>query len=120
MKTYGWHESVALGLARSHESLNQIPQARDIYGQMISECTGCGSRVDPAIKRKYADLSLAAGEHSPQVLEYYLGLSQEDPANAVHYYRNISLIYAAQGHEIEARRFQAIAEEMDRRMKTTD
>jgi tetratricopeptide (TPR) repeat protein len=120
METYGWNESVALGLARAHESLNQIPQARDIYGEMISQCTGCGSRVDPAIKRKYADLSLAAGEHSTQVLECYLGLSQEDPANAVHYYRNISLIYAAQGHEIEARRFQAIAEEMDRRIKTTD
>jgi tetratricopeptide (TPR) repeat protein len=120
METYGWHESVALGLARAHESLNQIPQARDIYGQMISQCTGCGSRVDPAIKRKYADLSLAAGEHSTDVLEYYIGLSHEDPANAAHYCRNISLIYAAQGHEIEARRFQAISEEMDRRMKTTD
>jgi tetratricopeptide (TPR) repeat protein len=120
MNTYGWQESVALGLARAHESLNQIPQARDIYGQMISQCTGCGSRVDPAIKRKYADLSLAAGEHSSKVLEYYLGLSQEDPANAAHYYRNISRIYATQGHEIEARRFQAIAEEMDTRMKTID
>lgn len=120
IEIYGWQESLALGLARAHESLNQIPQARDIYGQMISQCTGCGSRVDPAIKRKYADLSLAAGEHSAKVLEYYLGLSQEDPANAVHYYRNISSIYAIQGHEIEARRFQAIAEEMDRRMKTID
>jgi hypothetical protein len=87
---------------------------------MISQCTGCGSRVDPAIKRKYADLSLAAGDHSTKVLEYYLGLSQEDPANVVHYYRNISLVYAAQGHETEARRFQTIAEEMGRRMKTTD
>ncbi|MGD8844486.1 MAG: tetratricopeptide repeat protein [Desulfobacteraceae bacterium] len=120
MEIYGWHDSVALCLARAHESLNQIPEARDIYAQMISQCTGCGSRVDPAIKRKYADLSLAAGEHSTNVLEYYLDLCQEDPANAVQYYRNISRIYAAQGQEIEARRFQAIAEEMDRRIKTTD
>jgi tetratricopeptide (TPR) repeat protein len=120
LESYGWHEPVALGLARAHESLNQIPQARDIYGEMIFQCTGCGSRVDPAIKRKYADLSLAAGEHSTKVLECYFGLAQEDPVNAVHYYRNISLVYAAQGHEIEARRFQAIAEEMARRMKTTD
>ena len=120
IKTYGWNDSVAVGLAKAHESLNQIPQARDIYGQIISQCTGCGSRVDPAIKRKYADLSLAAGEHSSKILEYYLGLSQEDPANAAHYYRNISRIYATQGHETESRRFQAIAEEADRSMKTID
>lgn len=112
METYGWNETVALGLANAHEKLGRTSEARNVYGQMISQCSGCGSRIDPAIKRKYADLSIASGDFSTKVLEYYLALSQEDPANAVHYCRNISQIYTAQGYEAEARRFQAIADDL--------
>lgn len=115
METYGWNETVALGLANAHEKLGLIIEARDVYGQMISQCSGCGSRIDPAIKRKYADLSVASGDRSSKVLEYYLALSQEDPANAAHYCLNISQIYVAQGYEAEARRFQAIANDLARK-----
>lgn len=112
-QTYGWTESVALGLARSHEALGQNEQAREVYRELISQCgSGCGARIDPSLKRKYADLSLATGHHTTEVLEYYLELSKEDSANAVQYYQNISYIYAALGNEVESKRFQSIAEDL--------
>jgi len=117
LKTYGWKEPVAIGLAKAHEALGHADPAIDIYGELISRCSGCGSRVDPSIKRKYADLSLAHGRLTPQVLEHYLALSQEDPANAVHYYRSISQIYAALGNDEESARFESIAMELARRQQ---
>ncbi len=117
LKTYGWKEPVAIGLAKTHEILGQTDQAIEIYGELISRCSGCGSRVDPSIKRKYADLSLAHGRLTPQVLEHYLALSQEDPANAIHYYGSISRIYTALGNDAESTRFESIARELARRQQ---
>ncbi len=117
LKTYGWHEIIATGLARAFEGLDQIPQARDVYGELISQCSGCGTRIDPSVKRKFADLSLATGDYSPKVLAYYISLSQEDPANAVQYFQNISRIYLEMGNKTEARRFQFIAEALAREQK---
>lgn len=117
LRAYGWKEPVAIGLANSHEALGQTDQAIEIYGELISRCSGCGSRVDPSIKRKFADLSLERGRLSPQVLEIYLSLAQEDPADAVHYYKSISRIYSALGNDEEATRFESIAKELSRRQQ---
>lgn len=113
LQTYGWKEPVALGLAKAHEALGQISEARDVYRELIGQCgSGCGTRIHPSIKRKYADLSLATGNYTSEVLEYYLELSREDSANAVYYYQNISRIYTELGNDAESRRFQSIAEEL--------
>lgn len=113
LERYDWNETIALGLARAQEALGLTTEARNVYGQVISQCSGCGTRIDPSVKRKYADLSLACGDFSPKVLEYYLALSQEDPANAAQYCHNISKIYASLGHETESKRFQSIAVDLE-------
>jgi tetratricopeptide (TPR) repeat protein len=109
---YGWHEPFVIGLARSHEGLGRVNEARDVYRSVIRQCSGCGSQIDPAMKRKYADLCLDAGDYNTEALEYYLALSQEDPENAVTYYQNISRIYTAMGNDSESRRFLSIAEHL--------
>lgn len=115
-QSYGWNDSVASGMARAHEALGQAAEARDIYGKLIQQCgTGCGTRIDPSLKRKYADLSFDTGNYTTQVLEYYLELSRIDPANALPYCQRISRIYAELGHDDESRRFQSIAEDLSRK-----
>jgi len=108
-KKYGWNEQIAMATATLHEAKGETGQARDVYGEMISQCTSCGQRVNPLIKKKYADLSLMTGQHSTQVLELYFSLVQDNPENAGQYYQKISQIYELQGNEDEARRFQLIA-----------
>jgi hypothetical protein len=49
------------------------------------------------------------GEYSSHVLELYLSLVQEDPAERGGYYQKISQIYALQGNNREARRFEDLA-----------
>jgi len=44
-----------------------------------------------------------------KVLEIYLSLAEQDPANAADCYRKVSQIYTALGHEKEAHRFKLIA-----------
>jgi tetratricopeptide (TPR) repeat protein len=107
--TYGWHEEVARALARTHEALAQTGEALRLYGEMMKRCTGCGSRVDPDIKQRFADLSFAAGDRSARLLETYLSLAQEAPLIAAGCYEKISRIYADQGNEKEARRFRSFA-----------
>ena len=119
IENYGWNETIALGLAKAYEALGQTTRARDIYGEIIAQCGGCGTRIDPSIKRKYADLSFASGQYTTRVLEYYLALSQEDPDNAVQYCKNISRIYLALGNQSESQRFQSIADELARRQNMT-
>ena len=52
---------------------------------------------------------MAMGNRNEKILGIYLSLAEQDPENAALYYRNVSQIYAALGHEKEAYRFQAIA-----------
>ena len=52
---------------------------------------------------------MEAGKQDEKILEIYLGLAEKDPENAAGYYRKVSRIYAALGHEKESRRFQQIA-----------
>ena len=108
-KKYGWNQQIVLAKAVLHEHKGELEQARDVYGDILSQCTSCGQQVDPLIRNKYADLSLLTGQHSTQVLEIYFSLVQDDPENAGKYYEKISRIYKNQGNEDEARRFQIIA-----------
>jgi tetratricopeptide (TPR) repeat protein len=113
LKKYEWNESVARALAKSHEALGERTNARYIYGEIMNQCRSCNARLDPEIKQKYADLSFASGLNTTEVLEIYLSLAREIPKNAADYYHKISRIYAAQGNEEEARRFQLIAEKYE-------
>ena len=110
LKTYGWHESIARALAKTHEALNEMANARNIYREILDQCYSCHSRIDPYIKLKYADLSFASGLNTTEVLELYLSLVKEIPDNKADYYQKISQIYTAQGNETEARRFELFAE----------
>lgn len=113
LATYGWDESIAAALARTHEALNEMDHARRMYQEIMGHCNSCHHRVDPLVKEKFADLSFAAGKHDTAILELYLALAQERPENASVYYAKVGRIYLSIGNETEARRFQALAEQMD-------
>ena len=110
--TYGWNELVARALAKTHEAMNELANARNVYREIMDECSSCRTRLDPVIKQRYADLCFDSGLYNTEILELYLSLAQEIPARAVEYFEKVSQIYAAQGNEGEARRFRAIAEKM--------
>ena len=112
-KTYEWNESIARGLAKTHEALGEMANARNIYSEIMAQCSSCHARIDPYIKQKFADLSFASGLNTTTVLELYLSLASEIPQNAVEYYQKISRIYSAQGNLEEARRFQQISEKYE-------
>ena len=101
---------MARELAKVHVALGENGPARQLYGRILKECTACGTRPDPIIKRKYADLILESGEYTSQVLELYLSLAQEDPENRAEYFIKASRIYEEQGNPEEALRFRLIAE----------
>ena len=105
----GWREEVALALAGVQEVSGEEEKARLLYREMMGRCTGCGAKIDPEIKHKYAELSFAAGIQDTNVLELYLSLAREIPDRAPEYYGRVSRIYAAQGNETEAARFRVFA-----------
>ncbi len=109
LQSYGWHEPIVRALAQTFEVMGETENAHQLYGEIMSHCRNCGSRTDPFIKRKYADLSYALGRYSTKVLELYFSLVSEDPERAAEYHQKISRIYSALGHEAEARRFRLIA-----------
>ena len=112
LKTYGWDERIARALARTHEALNELANARNLYREMMAQCHSCHVRIDPFIKERYADLCFESGMFSSEILELYLALAQEIPAMAPEYYEKVSRIYDAQGNANEAARFRAIAEKI--------
>jgi tetratricopeptide (TPR) repeat protein len=110
LKNYGWNESVSKALAGTFETLGEFEEARELYTDIMNQCSSCHTPIDPFIKRKFADLSFDLGQRSQLILETYLSLAQEDSENTQFYYGRVSRIYAALGNEEEARRFQAFAE----------
>lgn len=113
LNNYEWNELIARALAKTHEALGETANARNIYRQIMDQCQSCRTRIDPLVKLKYADLCFSSKLYTTEVLELYLSLAQEIPVNAAECYQKISQIYAAQGNETEARRFQLIAEKLD-------
>ncbi|MDX2502301.1 MAG: tetratricopeptide repeat protein [Deltaproteobacteria bacterium] len=114
LKSYDWNESIARALAKSHEALNEMANARNIYREIMDQCRSCHSRIDPAIKRKFADLSFASALYTTEVLELYLSLVREVPEHKADFYQKISRIYAAQDNAEEARRFELFAEKAEK------
>ncbi len=110
LETYGWNELVARALAKTHEAMNELANARNVYRQIMDQCSSCHARLDPFIKQRYADLCFDSGMYTAEILELYLSLAQEVPGNATDYFEKVSRIYTALGNEGEARRFRAIAE----------
>ncbi len=106
----GYHEIMARSLAKTLEADGQIQAARDLYAQIISGCASCGSRTDPFIRRRYAELCYQSGDRSKKLLDLFLSLSQEDPDNNREYFTRIKELYENMGDVREARRFQAMAE----------
>jgi tetratricopeptide (TPR) repeat protein len=111
LKEYGWNELIARALARTFETLGEFENARDIYAEIMDQCRGCHARIDPFVKRKFADISFELGQVSSAILEIYLSLTQEDPENNPFYFKRVSQIYASLGNEEEARRFKLFAQQ---------
>jgi len=116
-KTYGWNEAVARALAKTHEALNELANARNLYREIMEQCRGCRASIDPLIKQRYADLCFDSGMLNTDILELYLSLAKELPANAPDYYEKVSRIYSTRGDHKEAGRFRAIAEKLARDKK---
>jgi tetratricopeptide (TPR) repeat protein len=111
-RTYSWNETVARALAKTHEVLNEFANARSLYRKIMDQCRSCHARIDPFIKQRYADLCFDSGMLNTDILDLYLSLARELPANAAEYYEKVSRIYAAQGNHAEAGRFRTIAEKV--------
>lgn len=109
IKTYGQNETIARELAKTCEALGELDLARNIYKDIIEQCTSCRTRIDPQIKDRYAELSFAAGIFSSDILEIYLALAGERPEEAARYFDRVSRIYKAQGNAYEAARFRAFS-----------
>ncbi len=117
LKTYGWDEAIARQLAKTHEALHEMANARNLYLQIMQQCGSCGVQIDPAIKQKFADLSFASGLNTMEILELYLSLTQEIPENAGAYYEKISRIYESRENHEQARRFGLLAEKFGDKKK---
>lgn len=109
LRDYSWNSDIAQSLAATYEATGDLKKAHALYEEIIGLCSSCGTRIHPLVKLKYADLSMATGNQNEKILEIYLSIAEQDPANAATYYQKVSEIYAALGHEKESRRFQSIA-----------
>ena len=105
----GRNEFVVRALAEIHKARGEAEKAMPLYAELVSACTGCGRRADPELRRSYADAAFDAGHLAVPILELYLGLAREDPANRTEYFGKVSRIYASMGNEAESRRFAAFA-----------
>ena len=112
LQSHGWDEHTALSLAATYEALGKKDAALELYSEIMGKCTGCGARVAPFIKQKYADISTELGDYSAKILEIYLSLIEEDPAGRENHCRKVERIYTAMGNEREARRYRSFADNM--------
>jgi tetratricopeptide (TPR) repeat protein len=103
---YGWSNEIMKALAKVYEASGDLENAQGIYGSIMDQCTSCHARIDPLVKRKFADISFDLGQRTTPILEIYLSLAQEDARNVPFYYQRVSEIYSSQGNVAEARRFQ--------------
>lgn len=112
LKTFGWNETVARALAKTHEALGELANARNIYHEIMDNCRSCHTRIDPYVKQKYADLNFESDIYTTEILELYLALAKEIPHHASDYLQKVSRIYEAEGNYQEAERFKKIAEKL--------
>jgi tetratricopeptide (TPR) repeat protein len=104
----GFDPEIARALAYTYESQGNKQEARDLYGKLLNECRTCTGPSDPVAKQRYALLSFELGDRSSGVLELLLSLAQEHPDHRAEYLDKVRQIYADQGNDAEARRFEAL------------
>ncbi len=107
--THGSDEIVTRALAKTAEAAGQIEHARELYAQLMNQCTSCNTAIDPFIKRRFAELSYESGETSGKLLDLFFSLVREDPDNRGGYYQYIGRIYEKQGENREARRYLGLS-----------
>ena len=106
---FGSEELITRALAKTYEAMGDFDKARGLYGEIMKGCTSCRTRIDPFIKRRFAELSFQTGDTSTPVLEMFLSLVREDPDNQQEYYQRIGKIYEATGNLSEAKRYYGFA-----------
>ncbi|MFO8113612.1 MAG: tetratricopeptide repeat protein [Desulfosalsimonadaceae bacterium] len=106
---HGKDEIISRALAKTLEASGRTEEAKALYAEIINKCHSCGTRADPFLKRRYAELCYQSGDTSKNLLDIYLGLVQEDPDNRSAYFGRISDIFHHKGEFDEARRFQTLA-----------
>lgn len=114
-ETHEWDENIVRAQALISEALGKTAKANDLYGEIMNDCRQCRIRIDPFIKLRYAETAVEQGNLSSAILELYLSLAEEIPEERAHFFRRISDIYAAQGHESESLRYLAFAERLDKK-----
>lgn len=112
LESHGWDERTTLALAATYEALGKLEAALEQYRGIMNQYIGCGARVAPFIKQKYADLSMGLGDNSARILEMYLSLIEENPESRVNNFRKVARIYTAMGNEREARRYRSFADNL--------
>ncbi len=110
----GWQEPIAVALARTHEAMDKPQEALEIYQEIANNCKSCHQRLDPYVRHRYAELLYTTGERSSDLLENYFALCSENPKDQTLYYQRISDIYERQGYPDEAKRYRAIAQQLER------
>ncbi len=120
LDSYGWDPRMAHRLARICRDMNATEEALDLYRQIVGSARSCHTRIAPEIRHEYAELRFEHGAHSAALLEHYLGLAGEIPAQAAFYYTRIAQIYTRQGHDREARRFRDLARRIQTAAAGTD
>jgi tetratricopeptide (TPR) repeat protein len=106
----GWDEHISVAMARTYEAMDKREEALATYQEVMASCKSCHKRVNPFVRKRYAELSYEAGDISGGILETYFALCQEDSENQGHYFGRISDIYKRQGHPAEAQRYLDMAQ----------
>ncbi len=107
---FGFNEITGRSLAKAYEASGDVHRAKDVYAQIMKGCKSCGTRMDPFIIARYADLCFQCQDISASLLDIYFSLVQQDPDNKYHYYQRIYQIYEHVGNSEQARRYRAMAE----------
>lgn len=110
INNYGKDEIVSRALAKTLEASGRTTDAKALYAEILNKCLSCGTRADPFLKRRYADICYQEGDTSAGLVDIYLGLVREDPDNRAIYFSRVSSILHRKGELDEARRYKALAE----------
>jgi len=108
----GMDTSLLRALAAIHETQGDPDKAFQLYGGLMTSCSGCGQRPDTDLKRRFAHAGFTSGVMTSQIIDIYLDLITEDPDDQELYYENVSAIYEHLGNDGEARRFKSFAREL--------
>ncbi len=113
LDTYGWEPAMAHRLARVCRDLNKPREALALYRLLVENGRSCNARTAPEIRFEYAELCFEQGAQDIALLEMYLALAREIPAQAARCYTQVAHIYSRQGHAREARRFHDFARRIE-------